>query len=280
MPIVYLITNTSNGKQYVGKTSQPIGARWRRHCNDAAARRGKTALGYAIRRHGPSVFLVEELEHRPTDEEALAAEIRWILEMGTFRPGGYNLTRGGEGTTGSRHTAKSKAAIGAAHRGKVVGAETRERMSFAKKGKPGHAHSEEWKRARSEAMLGHKVSPETCAAISAAKIGKPSPMKGKSFNLTPEQSAERSRIHKGQASAFKGRHHTDETKAKLSAARRGTKMPPRTEEYCAKIKAALTGVKHTEERKRNISEAHKARFARKREAAMLAEESNPTTRTD
>ena len=280
MPIVYLITNTSNGKQYVGKTSQPIGARWRRHCNDAAARRGKTALGYAILKHGPSAFRVEELEHRPTDAEALAAEVRWILEMGTFRPNGYNLTLGGEGVPGRLHTQGSKAKIGAKHRGKVVSPETRALLSASKKGRPGHLHSEEWKRARSEAMMGHKVSPETCAAISAANKGRPSAMKGKSFNLTPEQRAERSRIHKGKPSPNKGKSLSDETRAKISAARRGTKMPPKSAETIAKLKAALTGKPLTEERKRNISEAQKARFARMRAASQLVAEQESAAPTD
>jgi len=128
--------------------------------------------------------------------------------------------------------------------------------------------------------MGHKVSPETCAAISAANKGRPSAMKGKSFNLTPEQRAERSRIHKGKPSPNKGKSLSDETRAKISAARRGTKMPPKSAETIAKLKAALTGKPLTEERKRNISEAQKARFARMRAASQLVAEQESAAPTD
>ena len=280
MPIVYLITNTSNGNQYVGKTSQPLASRWRRHCNDAAASRGNTRIGAAIRKYGAASFVVEVLETFPTDAEALAGEARWILAKKSLTPLGYNLTMGGEGMPGYVHSEQAKAMIGAKHRGKVLSAETRARLSESRRGKPGAPHPEEWKRARSEAMRGHKVSPETCAAISAAKRGKPSPMKGKSFNLTSEQRAERSRSHQGQPSPFKGRRHTAESKAKLSAAKLGTKMPPRSLEHREKIRAALTGTPLTEERKRNISEAQKARFARMREAAALDNAPDSPTPSD
>lgn len=45
---------------------------------------------------------------------------------------------------------------------------------------------------------------------------------------------------------------SDETKAKMSAARKGGKMPPRTQEHIDKLAAIRTGSKHSEEAKAAI----------------------------
>jgi uncharacterized Zn finger protein (UPF0148 family) len=57
--------------------------------------------------------------------------------------------------------------------------------------------------------------------------------------------------------ARKGRTATDETKAKMSAARKDKKRKPLTEEWKAKISAANRGKKHTEETKAVISASMK-----------------------
>lgn len=44
-----------------------------------------------------------------------------------------------------------------------------------------------------------------------------------------------------------GTTHTEETKAKMSAARKGVAKPPRTQEHIDKLAAARTGCKHSEE---------------------------------
>ena len=86
-----------------------------------------------------------------------------------------------------------------AQRGKVCTAETKRKISEARKGKPGKPHTEEAKRKMSE-----------------ARKGKPSGRKGK--HHSEESKRKMSEAHKGKPSGHKGKHHSEESRAKLSAA--------------------------------------------------------------
>ena len=94
---VYSLTNTHNGKVYVGVTSTSVPHRWMRHCADA--KRGSPyAIHKAIRKYGPEAFTVQLLEEIEGDRAALMqAEMRHIAEQGCIFPTGYNLTCGGQG---------------------------------------------------------------------------------------------------------------------------------------------------------------------------------------
>lgn len=86
---IYLITNTANGKIYVGRTRSTILLRWKRHCWQS--RKGNTYLGRAIQKYGASSFkheLLELVKH----EEANAREIYWIHKLDALNHSvGYNL---------------------------------------------------------------------------------------------------------------------------------------------------------------------------------------------
>jgi group I intron endonuclease len=114
---IYKLTNTINGKVYVGKTVD-LKARLYMH---SRAYDGKTAIHRAIKKHGFATFAVDVLEAGvATEEELRALEIQWIATLGaTDRARGYNLTAGGEGM-----------------RGYVPSAETRALWSSLRKGKP------------------------------------------------------------------------------------------------------------------------------------------------
>ena len=56
---------------------------------------------------------------------------------------------------------------------------------------------------------------------------------------------------------MKGKHHTEETKRKMSSAKQGKKL---SEEAKRKMSESLKGKHHTEEAKRKMSEAHKGRY--------------------
>jgi group I intron endonuclease len=85
--MIYLITNTVNGKQYIGKTTRTMEVRWYFHL-DAAKRGSQTHLHRAIRKHGADAFLVEYLADGLDDEE--------IIMIERHMPA-YNMTRGGDG---------------------------------------------------------------------------------------------------------------------------------------------------------------------------------------
>lgn len=88
---VYLLTFTS-GKSYVGVSSNPkrrLAEHWSR------AETGAYALSYALKKYGnPQMRILAETA---TKAEAFALEIKFIAEMNTLAPNGYNMTKGGEG---------------------------------------------------------------------------------------------------------------------------------------------------------------------------------------
>lgn len=89
------------GKKYVGVSSRGWEARWQDHVQDSET--GSDLLfACAIRKYGADCFDHEVLEQCKTAEEASAAEVRWIAQLDTNGPNGYNGTRGGYGVrTGS-----------------------------------------------------------------------------------------------------------------------------------------------------------------------------------
>lgn len=149
MGSIYVITNNVDGKQYVGKTMQPIAHRWRAHV--LGSRKGRSAIDAAIKKYGADTFTVDVVEESDDEEYLLIAERIVIAELDTVAPKGYNLTEGGEGTSGYklteeqckklggsklgnqyslgyRHTEEAKKAIGDALRNKPKSGEHRRKL--------------------------------------------------------------------------------------------------------------------------------------------------------
>jgi hypothetical protein len=122
---IYLITNTINGKKYVGQTLthtlnhgkyRPFGyvKRFENHVSEAIRNVKKnqcTYLNTAIRKYGKDVFSVELLEDDCEISNLDVLEITYIDEYESFHETGkgYNLTKGGHGT--SRMTEDMRAKI-------------------------------------------------------------------------------------------------------------------------------------------------------------------------
>lgn len=107
-----------------------------------------------------------------------------------------NLTDGGEGTKGLKHSLESNLRKSVVMKGKknCLGYkhtnETKAKMAASSKGnryRLGKKDSEETRIKKSQANLGKIKSPETCAKISASKKGKSNGLVGK--RLTPEHRA-------------------------------------------------------------------------------------------
>ena len=94
MAYIYKITNTINGKMYIGKTEQTIEKRFQQHCHDSK-REGfnHRPLYRAMQKYGVEFFSIEEIEETEFPEER---ETYWIEFYGTFK-NGYNATIGGDG---------------------------------------------------------------------------------------------------------------------------------------------------------------------------------------
>ncbi len=112
--IIYKITNELNGKVYIGQTIQTLEARKKQHERDCPHR--DYLIYRAFRKHGIEHFLYEKIDEAQNLEELNEKEIYWIDHYEAFGDGGYNMTSGGE--------KKWK-----------VSAETREKMSKARRGK-------------------------------------------------------------------------------------------------------------------------------------------------
>jgi hypothetical protein len=97
--LVYLLTHSSSGKQYVGQTVTTFARRWTGHCNDAlrAPTRTESRVSALIRRDGPESFQAEVLATANTQHELDALERRFIAERNTLAPHGLNKSRGGGG---------------------------------------------------------------------------------------------------------------------------------------------------------------------------------------
>ena len=101
MGCVYCAKNLINGKCYVGKTCGPFNQRIHDHLYESSKRHPRYLLHRAINKHGVNKF--EWLPLFEDQDEALLfeQEKKYIKELGTRTPNGYNLTDGGEGPSGS-----------------------------------------------------------------------------------------------------------------------------------------------------------------------------------
>ena len=152
---VYLITNTINGKQYVGITSSNITARWNRHVYSATHELKachRRALHRAIRKYGKDKFSKILLYESESHEHICQMETHFINLYETHgSKGGYNMTYGGEGWFGMRHTEESKRKMSIAHTGKKLSDEHRKKIGDRFRG--GHfiaKNPEQWKKNLSE----------------------------------------------------------------------------------------------------------------------------------
>lgn len=162
--IVYLLTNTVNGKRYVGQTIGALRDRWVKHVSTARLSTD-TVIAKAIRKYGPESFTVSVLATAKTLEELNRIECEQIALLGTVVPGGYNLCTGGRNHRPHPLTLEKcrLASLGNKYTlGYRATAETRKLLSEMRRGKVRGPHK-----------------PETRAKIALRAIGRPSGMKGR-----------------------------------------------------------------------------------------------------
>jgi len=95
--LIYKITNTLNGKCYIGYTKTNITTRWQRHVKEL--NKGTNRKLYdAMRKYGVKNFTIEEIDRddTATQEEWLHLETLYIIVYDAVDYG-YNMTYGGMG---------------------------------------------------------------------------------------------------------------------------------------------------------------------------------------
>ena len=207
---VYMHTNKSNNKVYVGITSLKPQERW--HANGSGYKKNNY-FWRSIKKYGWDGFEHIIFADNLTKEEACNMEVGLIALYKTNNPlYGYNFSTGGEsGSIGVRWTEARKKYLSEKLKGRVVSEETRRRLS--------------------ESMKGKHPSEETRKKLSEQRRGNLNSFYGKQH--TKESKEKMSDVHKGKTLTEKqlkclelGRgikYWTTETYDKLSKANQGEK---------------------------------------------------------
>jgi len=207
--IIYKATNKLDGKIYIGKTSQKLTNRIKRHL------RSDYYFSRALRKHGLESFDFTVIEELDCNKTASCREQYWIKFYKSKGENGYNLTDGGEGITGWKHSKETRRKISQANEGQVFSDETRKKLSEAHLGV---SLSIKHRKNIGLAHLGYKHSKESRRRMSFGQRGS---------TKKPLSDEAKKKI----SIARKGVLKSEETKNRMSMAKKGTKLPPRTDAH-------------------------------------------------
>lgn len=202
---LYFLRSPS-GRAYIGQTTLSITRRIQFH-----SRGGCRALHNAIEKYGLDNFFVGEVGMYPI-ADLDANEVRFIKELCTLAPEGYNLTTGG----GSNHKCsdETRKRMSEAKREKSMSATNKAALLKANIGKPMHANT---KAALLQANIGNQLSAETRQKISVATTGK----------------SHNAETRKRMSAASHGKPKSAETRQRMSDAWKGK---PKSEEQKRRMK--------------------------------------------
>lgn len=150
--IIYKAQNKINGKIYIGQTVESLAKRISCHLCQ------KTYFGNALRKYGVESFDILQIDSADSKQSLNAKEINWIAFYKSKAPNGYNLTDGGEGNFGFKHSEEFKSMIRERFKGRFVSEDVRKKIREANKN---FRHSEEAKKKIGEANSRRIVSLET-----------------------------------------------------------------------------------------------------------------------
>lgn len=192
---VYLRTNKINGKQYVGQTKdfKSRESDWR----NLSTRYANKFLSKDRKEYGLNNFSTKILAEVHTREEAWKLEKKFIKELNTKYPSGYNRADGGKNSKGTKFTDEHKKLLS-----KIKKEAHIVPKSAFKKG------DEPWNKG-----VKNCFSDETIKNMSEKQKGK--------------HNSPSTEFKKGISPWIKGRHHTEESKEKNRQAHLGKVSPKR-----------------------------------------------------
>lgn len=216
--VIYKITNTVNGRSYIGQTVGSVGRRWNQHSTSMK----NSPLYNAFRKYGRDKFTIEVLCCVLSPEHLNELECYFINYYNTFSPNGYNLTTGGD--CAYTRSEESREKQRAAMTGRSPSVQTRAKIAATLTGrespKRGTTLTEEAKRKISEAQIGRAATQETKDKMRAAHKAR----LAANPHRTPAQVAALAAMHernKGRKAWNKGTQTSEEVKKKLSEAHKG-----------------------------------------------------------
>ena len=219
---IYCHIHTQSGRRYVGLTKRTMLQRWHGHVSCANKQtRGWSHFANAIRAYGKDAFSHEVLEVCDSLELANEREKHWIEYLKTQDPEfGFNLASGGDHQPHPFKNPWDRPGYREKHANDIATCQTPE--------------------ARAKMTATHR-SPEFRAKRSAIS---------KKFQSDPD--------YRARQSVIAQKTHADpEIKARLSAATRGRKPKPVSEETRRRLQVAGLGRKPTDEIRAKM--AHKSR---------------------
>lgn len=198
--VIYtLIDPVSMEIRYVGKSSS---GKYRATTKHTHGRCGNWVASLDKLNKKPIVKYLQGWE--TIDKKELCnAEIYWIAYFRALGCPLTNLTDGGEGWAGAKHTEEFKKNLAERNRNRIITDETKQKIS--------------------NSLIGNKMSADARAKMSKSRIGNkhrlgkphtPETLAKMSFSARNPSEETRQKMSKSQ----KGKKHTEETKAKISAA--------------------------------------------------------------
>jgi hypothetical protein len=217
MGVLYKLTSPS-GKSYIGITSKTLEQRWAKHVEHAFGKRDAGALYGALRKYGVETFKREQLGECDDWERLCQMEKDAIASHGTLSPNGYNLTIGGEGIIGPK-TEQGRANIARAQR-------------------------ERFKRPDQQELLRRNVK-KMQAANAARRAANPPVPKPRKPRMSKEEHSARTKaamarpdVKQKTIECARRRAANPDWRAKISAAKTGTKLSPMSDDCKRKISEA------------------------------------------
>ena len=234
--------------RYVGKTTKPLAFRLAGHLR--GVQKGEQTYKARWMRTLPAPPTIQALAVDVGDRASGCAVERVVIAV--LRETGRrltNLTDGGEGFIGGKHTPETRARIREAHLGKDLSPEHCANIAAAQRGKKKNYTPEVAERRAakiSATMRGRQKSPEHQEKITAALKGRVMPAewrahqaaahRGKKYGPCPLERRERI------AATNRGQKRSSETCARISAAKRMISIETR-----AKMSAAKLGMRWSPE---------------------------------
>jgi hypothetical protein len=206
---VYTLTDPRNGMPfYVGKGH---GKRCEFHLDEAKYYKNRKSKKLNKIRKLLSLGMkpiITKVEENVTDAQAIDLECLIIAEMRDIGIPLTNMTDGGDGAKGYKHTEENKRLASERQKNRVMTEEHKQKMRKPKS-EEGRANI-----AKARLTTTYRPSKETKRKTSEALLGRPSPMKG--------------------------RKQSEEAKAKMSAWRKGIPKPKVECVYCNQLVAVNT----------------------------------------